>query len=180
MFLVFSHFWWYVLGSVVSRPVDKEFIFLNNLRVSIVGIQSSQTDPANSSEFLFRILFMKRQFWHQLSNSLSIPHSWKRKAFTSLPVCVVSICQVRIKNTHWVSLFVSLRIYASSWRRWTLLRESRSSFWKRLDPSVWWELYIPHCPGHLCRAGMWQGCVCPGTRALRRVRWPGLGWRVQV
>ena len=123
---------------------------------------------------------MKRQFWHQLSNSLSIPHSWKRKAFTSLPVCVVSICQVRIKNTHWVSLFVPLRIYASSWWRQTLLGASRSSFWKRLDPSVWWELHTPHCTGHLCRTGMWQCCVCPGTRALQRVWWPGLGWRVQV
>ena len=93
---------------------------------------------------------------------------------------IVSNCQARIMNTYWVCCCFSLRICASGWRGWTLLRASRSMFWRRLDPSVWWELHTPHCPGHLCRAGMWQTCVCSGARALQRVRWPGLGWRVQV
>ena len=77
-------------------------------------------------------------------------------------------------------LIAPLRICASGWRRRTLFRTSRSAFWRRLDPSVWWKLHTSHCPGHLCRAGMWQGCVCPGTCALQRVWWPCLGWRVQV
>ena len=83
-------------------------------------------------------------------------------------------------HEHSLVLLFPLRICASGWRGWALLRASRSVFWRSLDPSVWWELHIPHCPGHLCRAGMWQGCVCPRTWALQRVRWPGLGWRVQV
>ena len=77
-------------------------------------------------------------------------------------------------------LLFSLRICSSGWRGWTLLRVSRSTFWRRVDPSVWWELCTLHCPCHLCRTGMWHSWVCPGTRALQRVRWPGLGWRIQV
>ena len=83
-------------------------------------------------------------------------------------------------NMQWVYLFVSLRICASGWKGWTLLRACRSVFWRSLDPGVWWERHTPHCPSHLCRAGVRQSCVCPGTRVLQRVWWPGLGWRVQV
>ena len=103
----------------------------------------------------------------------------KRKTFTPLPVR----CGFQLPSQyheHSLVLLFPLRICASGWRGWTLLRASRSAFWRSLGPSVWWELHTRHCPGHLCRAGVWQGCVCPQTRALQRVRWPGLGWRVQV
>ena len=85
------------------------------------------------------------------------------------------------KSVPWtLVLLFPLRICASGWRGWTLLRASRSAFWRSLDPSVWWELHTCHCPDHLCRVGLWQGCVCPGTWALQRVWWLGLGLRVQV
>ena len=178
MFLVFSHSWWSVLGPVVSWPLDKEFTFLTNLKVFVAGIQSFPNWPCK----YFWVSLQKLAHENAtltLSNSLSMSHSWKRKAFTPLPItyCFQLSSQ---DHEHSLALFVSFRICASGWRGWTLLRASRSAFWRRLDPSVWWELYIPHGPGHLCRDGMWQGCVCPGTRALQSIKWPGLGWRVQV
>ena len=123
--------------------------------------------------------------WQWQSNSLFLSPLiplLERKTFTPSHAC--ECCFQLSSQVHEHSLrllfFVSLRICASGWRGWTLLRASRSAFWRSLDPSVWWKLHTPHCPGHLCRAGMWQGCVCPGTCAIQRVRWPGLGWRVQV
>lgn len=180
VFLIVDHSKWPVLSSVISRPLDKEFSFLTNFKVYILGIQPFQTDPANLPAFLFRNLFVKMQLWHcQILSPCPTPG--REKLSHHCLWHVFSSCQARIMNTTWVfCLFVSLRIRASSSREWTLFRASRSAFWRRLDASVWWELYIPHCPGHLCRAGMRQGCVCPGSEAPQRVRWPGLAWRVQV
>ena len=104
----------------------------------------------------------------------------KQKTFTPLPVMCGFQLPSQYHEHSLILLLFPLRICASGWRGWTLLRASRSVFWRSLDPSVWWEFHTPHCRGHLCRAGVWQGCVCPGTWALQRVQCLGLGWRVQV
>ena len=126
----------------------------------------------------------ENSFWQWQSNSIFLSPLiplLERKAFPPLPVrCCFQLWSQVHEHSLGLLLFVSLRICPSGWRGWTLLRASRSAFWRSLDPSVWWELHTPHCSGHLCRAGVWQGCVCPGTSTLQRVRWPGLGWRVQV
>ena len=67
----------------------------------------------------------------------------KRKPFTPLPVrcCLQSSSQV---HEHSLDLlfFVSLRICASGWRGWTLLRASRSVFWRSVDPRT--DTALPH------------------------------------
>ena len=145
----------------------------------VLGSQPFQTDLVILLDFSLETCSWK---FNDDTNCkrLSTCSTPKTKTFTPLPV----MCSFQLPSQYhehsMVLLLFPLRICASGWRGWTLLRASRSVFWRSLDPSVWWELHTPHCPGHLCRAGLWQGCVCPGTWALQRVQCPGLGWRVQV
>ena len=159
-------------------------LILTDLKICILGNQPLQTDRKS-----FWVSF--RKLAHENANTiltLTVKFSLhapllEMKCFNILAYDVLFPMPSKdYEHSQGLLLLLTvlLRICASGWRRRTLLRASRSAFWRRLDPSVWWKLHTSHCPGHLCRTGMWQGCVCPGTCALQRVWWPGLGWRVQV
>ena len=172
-------FQWSELGSVVSRLLDQG-IHISNQSQSVCSWDSSIPNwPCNPSGFLFRKAAHENSIMTiTVKDFLNAP-ILKRKTFTPLPVR----CSFQLPSQyheHSLVLLFPFRICASGWRGWTLLRASRSVFWRSLDPSVWWELHTHHCPGHLCRTGVWQGCVCPRTHALQRVRWPGMDWRVRV